>query len=421
MAEVSRNRLIFHIDVNSAFLSWESIYRLSRDPMTLDLRLVPSAVGGDAKSRHGIVLAKSTPAKKFGVCTGEPLSQALRKCPSLIIVPSRFDFYIQCSERMMKLLEEYTPDHEKFSIDEIFLDMTQTIHLFGEPLAVADAIRRRIHQELGFTVNIGISANKLLAKMASDFEKPDRCHTLFPEEIPEKMWPLPVGELFLVGESARKKMESMGIHTIGQLAAADPTLLKSRLGNKYAFLIRQYANGIDSDPVAERESINKCYGNRVTLPRDVSDFSTADHVLLSLCETLGARLRADGVLCQNLCVELKDWNFNSFSHQMNLPDSTDSTNVLFDYARRLLKECWDLRPLRLIGVRAGKILEEDCRQLSLFESPRQEKQRRFESAVDQIRSRYGVDSIKRASFLDSHSIVDHASGKRKKKKKPDST
>ena len=235
------------------------------------------------------------------------------------------------------------------------------------------------------------------------------------------MWPLPVGELFLVGESARKKMESMGIHTIGQLAAADPTLLKSRLGNKYAFLIRQYANGIDSDPVAERESINKCYGNRVTLPRDVSDFSTADHVLLSLCETLGARLRADGVLCQNLCVELKDWNFNSFSHQMNLPDSTDSTNVLFDYARRLLKECWDLRPLRLIGVRAGKILEEDCRQLSLFESPRQEKQRRFESAVDQIRSRYGVDSIKRASFLDSHSIVDHASGKRKHLQKPDST
>lgn len=161
--------LIFHIDVNSAFLSWESIYRLKQDPSALDLRTIPSAVGGDAKSRHGIVLAKSTPAKKYGVRTGEPLVQALRKCPGLTVVPSRFDYYIQCSRAMMDLLEEYTPDHEKFSIDEIFLDMTHTIHLFGEPLKTADSIRRRIHRELGFTVNIGIAPNKLLAKMASDF------------------------------------------------------------------------------------------------------------------------------------------------------------------------------------------------------------------------------------------------------------
>ena len=192
-----KKRLIFHIDVNSAFLSWESVYRLSQDPDALDLRTIPSAVGGDAASRHGIILAKSTPAKKYGVTTGEPLAQALKKCPQLTVVPSRFDYYIQCSRNMMELLSHYTPDSEKFSIDETFLDMTSTIHLFGDPLTTADRIRNQIRDELGFTVNVGISSNKLLAKMASDFEKPDKCHTLFPEEVPEKCGPCPYWTCFL--------------------------------------------------------------------------------------------------------------------------------------------------------------------------------------------------------------------------------
>ena len=405
--------LIFHIDVNSAFLSWESIYRLKQDPSALDLRTIPSAVGGDAKSRHGIVLAKSTPAKKYGVRTGEPLVQALRKCPGLTVVPSRFDYYIQCSRAMMDLLEEYTPDHEKFSIDEIFLDMTHTIHLFGEPLKKADSIRRRIHRELGFTVNIGIAPNKLLAKMASDFEKPDRCHTLFPQEIPEKMWPLPIHQLFFVGDSAGRKLENLGIHTIGDLARCDLSLLKHHLGEKYAVLIHQYANGIDPEPVAEREPLNKGYGNSVTLARDVTDLPAARQVLLSLCETVGARLRADHILCGNLCVELKDWRFNTRTHQMNLPEPTDSTSILYRYSCRLLEECWDRTPLRLMGVRAGKIQDEEYRQMSLFESEADAKRRKLESAVDQIRSRYGVDSIKRASFLRNDSIVDHAASKKK--------
>ena len=182
-------RLIFHIDVNSAFLSWESVYRLSLNPDAQDLRLIPSAVGGDVSSRHGIILAKSTPAKKSGVVTAETIASALRKCPELIIVPSRFDIYSSYSRQMLNLLSEYTPDIEKFSIDEAFLDMTETIHLFGRPNEVADQIRERIRKELKFTVNVGISCNKLLAKMASDFEKPDKTHTLFPEDVPTKMWP----------------------------------------------------------------------------------------------------------------------------------------------------------------------------------------------------------------------------------------
>lgn len=413
MERSPQNRLIFHIDVNSAFLSWECVYRLSQDPEALDLRTIASAVGGDASTRHGIVLAKSPLAKRCGVVTGEPLSQALRKCPDLVVVPSRFDFYIKCSRRMMKLLDEYTPDHEKFSIDETFLDMTGTIHLFGSPLNVANEIRERIKHELGFTVNIGIAPNKLLAKMASDFEKPDKCHTLFREEIPAKMWPLPIRELFFVGGAAQKKMENLGLHTIGQLAACDLDLLKAHLGEKYAVLIHQYANGIDDSPVAERDPINKAYGNSITLSQDISDYNSACQVLLSLCETVGARLRADHVLCSNVCVELRDWEFRTRSHQMALSEPTDSTSELYQYSCQLLKEFWDRTPLRLMGVRAGKISDEEFQQMSLFDDPKARKKKEFEKAVDSIRSRYGVDIIKRASFLQKDAVADHAASKKK--------
>lgn len=410
---MERERLIFHIDVNSAFLSWESVYRLSRDPSCLDLRTIPSAVGGDASSRHGVVLAKSSPAKRYGVTTGEPLVSARKKCPDLVVVPSRFDWYIQCSRAMMKLLSDYTPDHEKFSIDEIFLDMTETIHLFGSPINTADQIRERIRRELGFTVNIGIAPNKLLAKMASDFEKPDKCHTLFFHEIPQKLWPLPVRELFFVGGAAQRRMEALGIHTIGQLAASDPKLLKPHLGEKYSSLIHQYANGIDPDPVSEKEPINKGYGNSLTLSRDVSDYDAACQVLLSLCETVGARLRADGVLCNCVCVELKTWDFRTQSHQCLLNFPTDSTSLIFENACRLLQEFWDLTPVRLIGVRASKIADDGFTQMSMFDTGQTRKKRELEKTVDQIRERFGVDSIKRASFLSEDALVDHAASKRK--------
>ncbi len=413
MKQNDKKRLIFHIDVNSAFLSWECVYRLSQNPDALDLRTIASAVGGDAASRHGIVLAKSPLAKKCGVSTGEPLAQALRKCPGLVVVPSRFDFYIQCSRRMMALLEEYSPDHEKFSIDETFLDMTDTIHLFGSPVETADRIRERIRDELGFTVNIGIAPNKLLAKMASDFEKPDKCHTLFFEEIPEKMWPLPIRSLFSVGDSARKRLENLGIRTIGQLAAADPSLLAAHLGGKYASMIWQYANGIDRSPVEEREPVGKGCGSRITLSRDITTPADARQVLLSLCETVGARLRADQVLAGNLCVELRDWKFEDHSHQALLEEPTDSTSQLYEQSCRLLAECWDGTPLRLIGVRAGKLSGREFVQMSLFEDPAAARKKRFEEAVDTIRSRYGMDAVKRASFLKKDALVDHAAGKKK--------
>jgi DNA polymerase-4 len=410
---MERKRLIFHIDVNSAFLSWESVDRLEKDPDALDLRTIPSAVGGDEKARHGIVLAKSTPAKKFGITTGEPLVHALRKCPDLTIVPPHFDTYLRKSRQLMAILADYTPDMEKFSIDEAFLDMTTTIHLFGSPIAVANQIRERVYEELGFTVNIGIATNKLLAKMASDFKKPNLCHTLFDHEIEKKMWPLPIGELFFVGHSARKKMESIGIHTIGDLAACNESYLKRLLGEKYAVLIHNYACGIDNDPVEEREPLNKGYGNSTTLSHDIDDLDSANQVLLSLCETVGARLRQDRVLCDCVCVEIKDWDFRSQSHQTTINNPTDSTSIIYETACRLLKDFWDRTPLRLIGVRTTKITEEGYCQLNLFESEQIRKRKEMEKAVDHIRNKFGTDSVKRASFLKDDSIVDHVSGKEK--------
>lgn len=412
-------RLIFHIDVNSAFLSWESVYRLRQDPDTVDLRTIPAIVGGDPSSRHGIVLAKSVPAKKFGISTAETIVSAVKKCPDLTIVPSRFDFYLECSQKLIALLEEYTPDIEKFSIDEAFLDMTETIHLFGTPREVADQIRSRVKKELGFTVNVGIAPNKLLAKMASDFEKPDKTHTLFAEEIPEKMWPMPVRELFFVGGAAAGKLERIGLHTIGAVAACDEQILKAHLGNKYGALIHQYALGIDDSPVAEREPLNKGYGNSITLSQDVKDYETACQVLLALSETVGARLRQHQVRCNSICVELKDWQFHSFSHQTTLAVPTDSTSVLYQNACRLLREFWDLTPVRLIGLRTARIQEESYEQMSLFETEQSRKMKALEKAVDSIRDKYGIDSVKRASFLQNDTVVDHAVSKKKHLKQKD--
>ena len=406
-------RIIFHVEVNSAFLSWESVYRLKSDPSALDLRTIPSIVGGDQKTRHGVVLAKSTPARAYGIVTGEPVAQALKKCPSLVSVPSRFDVYLDFSEKLIRLLEEYTPDVEQFSIDEAFLDMTGTIHLFGQPDEVADQIRRRVKEELGFTVNVGIASNKLLAKMASDFKKPDLCHTLWDHEISQKLWPLPVRSLFFVGGSAEKKMLSLGIHTIYDLAHCDLNVLRSHLGTKYAEQIHRYANGVDEDPVAKKEPLNKGYGNSTTLSRDVDDYDTAFQVLLALCETVGTRLRRDRVLCGCVCVELKDWRFKSLSHQMMLDTPTDSSTVLYDNARRLLKEFWDLTPVRLMGVRATKISDDGFVQMNLFDTERNQKLEQMEKAVDAIRGKFGIDSVKRASFLNTGSVVEHAVGKKK--------
>lgn len=404
--------VIFHIDVNSAFLSWEAVYQIDVLKKSFDLRTVPSAVGGDESKRHGIILAKSTPAKKYQIRTGEPIVQALRKCPNLLLVPARFSIYIDYSNAMMNILKDYSPEIEKYSIDEAFLDMSETLHLFGSPMEVANQIKKRIYRELHFTVNIGVSTNKLLAKMASDFEKPNLCHSLFPEEMEDKMWPLPISELFFVGKSAEKKLKNLGIHTIGELAKSDLTILMSHLGKKYGQLIHSYANGIDDSKVVSEPVANKGYGNSITLSRDIDDFDSIKQVLLSLSETIGTRLRKENVRCNCIAVELKDCDFNHQSHQMTLSEPTDITNTIYENACDLFEQLWNKAPLRLIGIRTSKITEEPYTQLNLFSSKKDKKLEKLDSAIDSIRNRYGTDSIKRASFLDKDSICNHSEGSR---------
>lgn len=395
-------RLVFHVDVNSAFLSWSSVEILRKDPSAEDLRLIPSAVGGDPGKRTGIVLAKSLPARKYGVKTGEPLAQALRKCPQMKVIPPDFRIYNRSSAAMMSLLAEYAPVVEKFSIDEAFLDMTGTGKLYPDPEAAAHEIKDRIHRELGFTVNIGISENKLLAKMASDFEKPDRVHTLFPGEIPEKMWNLPVGDLLYVGYHSVEKLKKMDIQTIGQLAAAPEAVLKNVFGMKQAHQMHNYANGIDDSPVGGEETVNKGYGNSITLPYDLIKAQDAYPVLLALADSVGSRLRADHMMASSITVTIKDNTFRTASHQMTLSQSTDVTDVIYRSSVKLFDQLWDgATPIRLLGISAGKAVSEEYYQYTLFDEQARRKARSLDQMVDSIRSRYGSDAVKRASLLDA--------------------
>lgn len=396
-------RVYFHIDVNSAFLSWEAVDRLKKgDESTVDIRNIPSAIGGDVAKRHGIVLAKSIPAKKYGIVTGESISEALKKCSSLFIAPPNHKLYQKYSEAFIKILEDYSPDIEQFSVDEAFIDVTGTRRLFGEPVALAHTIKDRIRDELGFTVNIGISDVKLLAKMASDFKKPDMIHTLYFEEIEQKMWPLPVEDLFYVGKSTKDKLYTMGIRTIGELANTDKKILVANL-KSHGELIWNIANGIDISNLHSKTDKNKGYGNSTTVAVDITESESARIVLLSLCETVAKRLRADKVKGELITVTIKDNNFQSYSHQKQIDYATNSTSDIFEYAMEIFNEMWEGTPIRLLGVSAGKLQTPDqAVQLSLFDDDIHIKREACDVAIDKIREKFGKDAIKRATYLDTN-------------------
>ncbi|EXG85037.1 nucleotidyltransferase/DNA polymerase involved in DNA repair [Clostridium sp. ASBs410] len=402
------NNVIFHIDVNSAFLSWEAAYRIHHLGGTLDLRDIPSAVGGDTTKRHGIILAKSVPAKKYHIKTGESVTEALRKCPDLVLVPPNYNLYQKSSSAFIHILKQYSPIVEQYSIDEAFMDMTGTESLFGDPYQAANDIKERIHKELGFTVNIGISNNKVLAKMASDFKKPDKVHTLWLSEIKEKMWPLSVKELFFVGRATFQKLRNLGIKTIGELAQTDLSIIKSHFG-KYGEVIWSFANGIDVSAVEPAPPPNKGYGNSTTTAFDLVDASTARLVLLSLAETVSARLREDNVKISVISVGIKDYNFIYYGHQRTLDTPTNITYEIYETACRIFDEMWNEVPIRHLGIHTSHVTTENSRQLNIFDKIDYEKMERMDKAVDEIRKRFGIDSIKRASFLNDKA-VDHMSG-----------
>lgn len=397
--ERSLETIYFHIDVNNAFLSWEALYRMEELGEKEDIRTQDAIIGGDISTRHGVVLAKSQSAKKYGIRTGEPVVSAMKKCPNLIAYKPHMDYYRKRSRQLMELFQKYAPVVDQYSIDEAFLDMTGTYSLYGEPVAFAHKLKDEIKNTLGFTVNIGISSNRLLAKMASDFTKPDRVHTLFPYEIQEKMWPLPVEDLFYVGKSTAVKLHALGLHTIGDVARCDLAVMKSHF-KSHGEVIYNFANGIDLTLEDRTEAVQKGYGNSTTIPYDIKDSEAAYHTIMKLCESVCGRMRKDHVQALVLSVELKDSNFVVHRHQRTLLSPTDVTDECFSVACELFDELWDGSPIRLIGVTANKVEDAGNRQLNLFDLDSHDKKHDLDSALDSIREKYGKDAIKRGSFFE---------------------
>lgn len=423
--EQKYKNIIFHIDVNSAFLSWSAVKKLKEEPGSVDLRTIPSAVGGDVKSRHGIITAKSIPAKKYGIVTGEPVVKALQKCPKLVLVKSDFKTYREYSHAFISIISKYSPIVEQVSIDEAYLDLSGMRNLFSEsessdfpfPTNIANLIKNEVRDTLGFTVNVGISCNKLLAKMASDFTKPDKVHTLFPEEIKEKMWPLPIGDLYGCGKQTAQRLISMGIRTIGDAANTDPLVLVSILGDNAGSYIYSSANGHGSANVSGHYEDAKSYSNEITLSSDLTADSYDKEmlpVLKALSLSVSKRLKKDRVFGRTVTVSVKTGSFKRHSAQMQLDNSTDdekkiclSAKVLAD---KLLLGDDGLfikgEVVRLVGVGVSKLDDGSYRQLNLFDdminpafSVKSERQKKLDKMTEDLDNRFGKNTIIKGSSL----------------------
>ena len=398
-----KQRQILHVDVNNAFLSWTALDRLNQGEK-VDIREIEAVIGGDESKRSGIVLAKSMKAKRRGVYTGETLYQARLKCPNLQVFKGDYKSYKKHSNDLYKILLEYTEKIERFSIDECFLDMTD--YLGNDTLLnKAYEINRRVKKELGFTVNVGVAHNKLLAKMASDFTKPDKVHTLFEEEIPSKMWTLPVSELFMLGRKTIPKLSNMRIKTIGDLAKQDKVEMIKKFG-KHGLLMWEYANGIDNSEVNYLEEKPKGIGNSVTLPRDISSNEEIEKVLLTLAEQVAYRLRRYNMYANVVNVQLRTKDFKDFSHQKKLMSPTSNTKNIYELAKILLGEMYKRGTfIRLVGLRVDNLIEKDEMQLSLFNDANDQKQEKLDKVVDELKNKYGYESITRAGKLNSEQII----------------
>ena len=394
--------VIFHIDVNSAYLSWTAAEKL-KNGAAQDLREIPSIIGGDQKSRHGVVLAKSVPAKKYGIRTGEPVANAFRKCPNLVMEPPDHKMYRQKSAMLMEYLRSFTTKIEQVSVDECYMDFTEIASQYASPVSAAFQIKDSIREKFGFTVNIGISSNKLLAKMASDFEKPDKVHTLFPEEVLLKMWPLPIGELLMAGRSSVEALKKLEIDTIGELANADLGLIELHL-KSHGKMLWEFANGIDHSEVQPEQSEAKGVGNSTTLSEDAATVEEAMKVFHKLAKSVGARLRKAGQRAGMVSMEIKYYDFRTASHQKQLLKPTNEDQALYETACQLFKEIWSGEPVRLLGIRTAKLsAESEPEQMTLFDmelpQPPDEKHQRLNTAMEAIRKRYGNDAVKKASLM----------------------
>lgn len=392
--------LVFHVDANSAYLSWTAVALLEQG-YEIDLRNIPSAIAGNPESRHGIILTKSIPAKKYGINTGESLFEARKKCPELAVYPPDYDLYLSCSEAMYDILCEYAPVIQRYSVDECFCDMTGVKWIEDNPVEAAVIIKERIKHDLGFTVNIGIGENKLCAKMAGELKKPDMVHTLWKDEIADKLWPLPVNELFMVGRATTEKLRKINIKTVGQLAAADRNLLKSIL-KSHGLLVHDYANGIDySKVIVNDEIVQKGLGNGLTYAYDIETRDDIETELLALCERVGMRLRKMGRYASLVSVSLRSFNLYGYSHQIKLQEAICTTNEIYNIATRLASEMWKGEPIRAMSVSVSDFIRPDQVQLTMFDMKNKEREEKLDNVVDKIRSNFGSKSIIRGCFANS--------------------
>lgn len=390
-------RIIMHVDVNNAFLSWNALYLL-KNGFNKDIRNCYAVIGADEKSRHGIVLAKSMPAKKMGVVTAEPIYMAKKKCPNLEVYPPNYFWYKEMSNKMFDLIRSYTPDIEIMSIDECFIDYTKVKHLYGDEIKFAYKLQKEIYDKLGFTVNVGVANCKLCAKMASDFSKPYKVHTLFENELETKMKPLPVDDLFFVGKKTAEKLHNLNIHTIKDLSVSDPAYLYKYFKNQAIKLVES-ANGIDNSEVETERGASKGISNSTTLSYNLVYKEQAYEILEEISDNITRQLRKEKRYANTVSVNVKDRFFKSSSHQIKLKNPVNKTSEVFEIAKRLFDELWDETPLRLIGISLTDLTDVGLYQVSLFEDTKDlDKANDLENVVDEIKNKYGVKSINKASL-----------------------
>lgn len=392
-------RIIFHVDVNNAFLSWTAIYLLDHG-YEIDIRTIPSVIGGDEKERHGIVVAKSPVAKKYGVKSAEPIYQAKKKCPNLQVFPANHDWYRIESKKFKDYLRGYSPDIEEFSIDECFIDMTGTNYLYKDYIKLAYKIKNDIKEQFGFTVNVGVGNNKLCAKMASDFEKPDKVHTLFKDEIVTKLWPLDVGDLFTVGKKTTEQLRNMNINTVGELAHTDYKKLVKVFKEQQAEYLRNASWGIDNSEVNEANyHKNNSISTTETLPHDSADEDKLKEYLLLQTERVTRELREKNKYTNTVAVIYKDRNFNSYSAQEKLPNPTNDTKEIYKKVVEIFEKNFKKEPLRLIGVRLADLSEKKNEQISIFEiEDKKENNSTIQKTIDELNKKFGQDLVISASL-----------------------
>ncbi len=388
-------RIIFHIDVNNAFLSWTAVKMLN-EGSNIDIREIPSVIGGDESSRHGIVLAKSPVAKKMGIKTAMSLYEARKICPKLKVFKSDYYWYGEESYKLMKYLSDYSPSLEQFSIDECFIDFTGTNYLYKDYIQLANKIKNDIKNNFGFTVNIGIANNKLCAKMASDFEKPDKVHTLFDDEIAKKLWPLPVGDLFMVGKSTVEKLNKMNINTINDLAHTDIKKLEKVFKNQ-AINLHNAAWGRDDSPVESEKRKRKSISTETTLPNDENDREKLKKILFSQCIDVGRSLRRKKMFTKTIGIIYKDMNFRKSSNQTTIDNPTNDDKEIFKVVSDLFDSTYNDEYIRLIGVKLANLQESREKQISLFDKI-VEEDNTFQETIDEINKKFGKNIVEPASL-----------------------